>query len=100
MKWNKWYVAKSYFSSALWIVPLFALLLENFAIRIIFERPEWLEWVPWFTITAAGTTEALNTVETMTVSFIVFTFSSILIAIQVASGQMTPRIIATTLLRD
>jgi len=33
-------------------------------------------------------------------SFIVFTFSSLLVAIQIASAQLTPRIIATTLLRD
>jgi uncharacterized membrane protein len=37
---------------------------------------------------------------TLTLSFIVFTFASLLIAIQIASGQYTPRIIATTLLRD
>jgi uncharacterized membrane protein len=33
-------------------------------------------------------------------SFLVFTFDSPLVAIQVAGGQYTPRIIATTLLRD
>ena len=37
---------------------------------------------------------------TLTLSFLVFTFGSLLVAIQVASGQLTPRIIATTLLRD
>jgi uncharacterized membrane protein len=42
----------------------------------------------------------LQTVTTMTLSFIVFTFGSLLVAIQVASGQLTPRVIATTLLRD
>jgi uncharacterized membrane protein len=36
----------------------------------------------------------------LTLSFIVFTFGSLLVAIQVAGGQYTPRIIATTLLRD
>jgi uncharacterized membrane protein len=36
----------------------------------------------------------------MTLSFIVFTFGSLLVAIQVAGGQLTPRVIATTLLRD
>ena len=41
-----------------------------------------------------------QTVITLTLSFVVFTFGSLLVAIQVASGQMTPRIIATTLLRD
>jgi uncharacterized membrane protein len=100
MNWNRWYVTKSYLSSALWTVPLIALVLENIAIRIVFERPDWLEWMPWFGTAAAGASVALNTVETLTISFIVFTFGSILIAIQVASGQLTPRIIATALLRN
>jgi uncharacterized membrane protein len=34
------------------------------------------------------------------IAFTVFTFGSMIVAIQVASGQLTPRIIATTLLRD
>ena len=42
----------------------------------------------------------LQTITTMTLSFIVFTFGSLLVAIQVAGGQLTPRVIATTLLRD
>jgi uncharacterized membrane protein len=81
-------------------VPLIALLLENAAIRLLFALHAWLEWVPWFGTTLTGATEALNTVETLTISFIVFTFGSMLVAIQVASGQLTPRIIATALLRD
>ncbi len=43
---------------------------------------------------------ALQGIITATLSFIVFTFSSLLVAIQVASTQLTPRVIATTLLRD
>jgi len=35
-----------------------------------------------------------------TLSFIVFTFGSLLVAVQIASTQLTPRIIATVLLRD
>jgi uncharacterized membrane protein len=100
MSWNRWYVTKSYLSSALWIVPLVALVLENVAIRLVFGLHDRLGWVPWFGTTLTGTTETLNTVETLTTSFIVFTFSSMLVAIQVASGQLTPRIIATALLRN
>src|SRR3954453_1363839 len=100
MKWNRWYAIKRYFSSALWIIPLIALILENVAIRLVFGLHEQLNWIPWFGTTLAGTAEVLNTVETLTVSFIVFTFSSMLVAIQVASGQLTPRIIATALLRN
>jgi uncharacterized membrane protein len=55
---------------------------------------------PWFGTTLTGATEAVNTVETLTISFIVFTFGWMLVAIQVASGQLTPRIIATALLRN
>jgi len=99
MHWNQWYRLKSYFRSALWIVPFFALVLENIAI-LVFGLHERLGWVPWFGATPGGTSEALNTVETLTISFIVFTFGSLLVAIQVASGQLTPRIIATTLLRN
>lgn len=42
----------------------------------------------------------LETIVTINLSFLVFTFGSLLVAIQVAGGQYTPRIIATTLLRD
>ena len=42
----------------------------------------------------------LETIVTLNLSFVVFTFGSLLVAIQVAGGQYTPRIIATTLLRD
>jgi len=42
----------------------------------------------------------LDTIVTLNLSFLVFTFGSLLVAIQVAGGQYSPRIIATTLLRD
>jgi uncharacterized membrane protein len=47
-----------------------------------------------------GAQALFNAVITVGLSFTVFTFSSLLVVIQVASGQYTPRIIATTLLRD
>jgi uncharacterized membrane protein len=47
-----------------------------------------------------GARSMLDTVVTLNLSFLVFTFGSLLVAIQVAGGQYTPRIIATTLLRD
>ena len=51
-------------------------------------------------LSPAGATALYQTVITMTLSFLVFTFGSLLVAIQVAGGQLTPRIIATTLLRN
>ena len=48
----------------------------------------------------SGAEVLLQAFATATLSFVVFTFGSLLVAIQVASAQMTPRIIATTLLRN
>src|SRR5205085_7102556 len=48
----------------------------------------------------AGAQGLYQTVITLTLSFLVFTFGSLLVAIQVAGGQLTPRIIATLILRD
>ncbi len=39
-------------------------------------------------------------ITSATLAFLVFTFGSLLFALQVASSQLTPRIIATTLLND
>jgi uncharacterized membrane protein len=48
----------------------------------------------------AGAQTLFQTLITLTLTFVVFTFGSLLVAIQIAGGQLTPRIIATTLLRD
>jgi uncharacterized membrane protein len=59
----------------------------------------WLSW-RFLGLTTTGAQSLYQTVITFTLSFLVFTFSSLLVAIQVAGGQLTPRIIATALLRD
>ena len=59
----------------------------------------WLGW-EFNAMAPAGAQGLYQTVITLTLSFLVFTFGSLLVAIQVAGGQLTPRIIATLLLRD
>ena len=98
--WNRWYAFASYARSSLWIVPFIALLLEQIVFRAIYAFDARITWVPPWPLGLSGTQAALQTIITLNLSFIVFTFGSMLIAIQVASGQLTPRIIATTLLRD
>src|SRR5436853_63065 len=100
MTWNRWYVLKSYVRSSLWIVPFVALLLEQIALHVISAVDASADWIPPWPLSTAGTLTALQTIITLTLSFIVFTFGSLIVAIQIASGQLTPRIIATTLLRD
>ena len=99
MTWNLRYQVKSYIRSALWIIPLFALLLEQVAGALAQALDAHLAW-EGLGFGVNGAQALLNAITTLTLSFIVFTFASLLVAIQVASRQYTPRIIATTLLRD
>jgi uncharacterized membrane protein len=107
MQWNRWYSFKSYVRSALWLVPFLA-LLAGIALK---RASEWLGnwgasaglWIRGKAFLELDVAEAqafLDRIFTLNISFLVFTFGSLLVAIQVAGGQYTPRIIATTLLRD
>jgi uncharacterized membrane protein len=100
MTWGRRYVIRSYVRSTLWIVPFAASLAEFVTIRLVRMLDDWLDWTPVspFNLTSAST--VLQAITTITLSFLVFTFASLLVAIQVSSAQLTPRIIATTLLRD
>jgi len=79
---------------------LLALLLEQVTIHFVMALEHKIDWVPDWPWAATGTQAAVQTIITLVLSFLVFTFGSLLVAIQVASGQLSPRIIATTLLRD
>ncbi|MGB9365528.1 MAG: DUF2254 domain-containing protein [Xanthobacteraceae bacterium] len=88
-----------YLKSALWFVPFIAIPLELVLSRLAQQIDTRLGWT-LLGLGPAGARAVLEATVTMTLSFIVFTFGSLLVAIQVAGGQLTPRIIATTLLRD
>jgi uncharacterized membrane protein len=97
--WNNLYRATSYLRSSLWIIPFLAIVLVLAIAPVLRVLDAWLGWQ----VSGLGVTGAqalCQTVITLTLSFVVFTFGSLLVAIQVASGQLTPRIIATTLLQD
>ncbi len=100
MYWNRWYAFKSYVLSALWLAPLIAFVAAQLTFRVPHALGLDFGAIPGFAFTAEGTVSAMDIDITLNLSFIVFAFSSLLVAIQVASAQLTPRIIATTLLRD
>jgi uncharacterized membrane protein len=104
--WNRLYALKSYLGGAIWPVPLVALLVYQLFYISVHALNTWLtgigviENTAFLALAPNGARAMLGTVVTANLSFLVFTFSSLLVAIQVAGGQYTPRIIATTLLRD
>ncbi|SJZ51484.1 Uncharacterized membrane protein [Enhydrobacter aerosaccus] len=100
MNWNKQYALRSYLRSSMWLVPLAAYVVSLALIRVLGRVDDWLDWSWNWVLEIPAAQSALEVFIAAMLSFIVFTFSSLLVAIQVASAQLTPRIIATTLLRD
>jgi len=107
MAWNRRYSIMSYARSSLWIVPVTALIAEIVLKRLSERLGGWMVQQGFYDLKtgffALSPTEAhayLDRIFTLALSCLVFTFGSLLVAIQVAGGQYTPRIIATTLLRD
>src|SRR6478609_9918337 len=97
--WNLAFKLVTYTRSTLWVVPFLSIVLVMIVGPLLKLIDGWLGWR--FTgLGLAGAQALCDTVITLSLSFMVFTFGSLLVAIQVASGQLTPRVIATTLLRD
>ncbi len=99
MNWKQRNKVRSYLRSSLWIIPVLAGMAERVfrvVVQAIEARTDWR----WIDLGVDGAKALSSTVITLSLSFVVFTFGSLLVAIQVASGQYTPRVIATTLLRD
>ncbi len=99
MRWNRRYGLRGYLRSSLWVVPFIAIPLELIITRLVHGLDAWLGW-SLLGLSVTGAKALLEAFVTVALSFVVFTFGSLLVAIQVASAQMTPRIIATTLLRN
>ncbi|MFZ0110364.1 MAG: DUF2254 family protein, partial [Pseudolabrys sp.] len=99
MYWKQSYYFRDYLRSSLWIVPFIAIPFELIATRVLHRLDGWLGWA-FLDVGASGAQAMFNAIITATLSFIVFTFGSLLVALQVASGQLTPRIIATVLVRN
>ena len=100
MLWNQWYSLKSYIRASLWIIPFVAVLLYMAAIRILGTIDDNLDWRPDWFLGAAGPRVVVETIVNLALTFLIFTLGSLLVAIQVAGGQLTPRIIAATLLNN
>ena len=93
MRWNQRYVFGRYLRSSLWVVPFFSIPLALIAVRMLLRLDIWLGW-SLLGLDTAGAKTLLEAFVSATLAFVVFTFGSLLVAIQVASAQLTPRIIA------
>src|SRR3974390_160840 len=99
MYWSQFYHFRHWLRSSLWVIPIIAIPFAMFATRLAHWLDARLQWT-LLGFGVKGAEALLQASVTATLSFLVFTFGSLLVALQVASGQLTPRIIATTLLRN
>jgi uncharacterized membrane protein len=99
MTWKRRHRLTSFLGSSLWIIPVGSVVLHVLLSSPIHALDAWLGWAG-MGLGVEGARALCNAVITLALSFVVFTFGSLLVAVQVAGGQYTPRIIATTLLRN
>jgi hypothetical protein len=78
---NRLRAAFAYARSALWFVPLIAIPIELVLTRLLHELDQRLGWT-LLGLGATGARAVLESTVTMTMSFLVFTFGSLLVAIQ------------------
>lgn len=91
MSWLHRYRVRDYFENSIWIVPVLGMLAAMAAVRL-------LHWVEdgrgWESSVDPDTARAvLGTVASSLFAFVVFVSSALLVAVQLASAQLTPRII-------
>ena len=87
MNWSRRYAIRSYLRSTVWTAPVIALVLEQITFRIAYHLGIDFGGIPGFVIGKSGTIALADYVIGSSISVIVFTFSSLIVAIQVASGS-------------
>jgi uncharacterized membrane protein len=93
MTWLQRYRLRHFLRFSFWLVPLGSMLAALLAVPAM----RWLDYQTgwsWFNFTAEGARGVLDSLSSSLLTFIVFAVSSLLLAVQLASGQLTPRIIA------
>ena len=93
MNWLRRYQISSFFRNSVWFPPLLGMV----AALLVHPLVRWLDATLGWTA-AVGPESAravLGALSSSMLTFIVFVFSIMLLAVQLASAQLTPRIIAT-----
>src|SRR5271165_2724127 len=92
MNWVQRYRVRQYLSNAIWIWPVLSMPAALGAFHVVHAVEEAMDWQ---SSTHPETARAvLGTMASAMFTFIVFVSSALLVAVQLASSQLTPRIIA------
>lgn len=97
MDWLQRYQLRQYVRNSIWVLPLLGIVAALVLVRVLYWIDERLGWQMMFDPDAAKI--VLVSLATAVFTFIVYIASALLLAMQLASAQLTPRIIAI-LFRD
>ena len=92
MPWLRRHRVRRYIADSIWILPVLSMVAALGAVRLLNRVDAALEWRPTFQPEAARS--VLTALASTIFTLIVFVSSALLVAVQLASGQLTPRIIA------
>src|SRR5262245_18585936 len=92
MTWLQRYRVGHYVRNSLWIVPVLGMVAALLAVRILHQIEAALGWESGVDPDTARA--VLGTLASAMFTFVVFVCSALLVAVQLASATLTPRIIA------
>jgi uncharacterized membrane protein len=96
MTWIQRYWLRRFVISSVWLAPLLAVV----AAIVLHRAARWADaqthWA-WFDFGAPGAQALASVVASSMLTFTVFTFSILLLAVQIAGAQLSPRIITFAL---
>lgn len=92
MSWLRRYRIRHYLRDTLWIPPVLAMAAALAGVRLLHAAEEALGWASG--IDPDTGRALLGTLAASTFTFVVFVCSALLVAVQLASAALTPRIIA------
>ena len=97
MTWLQRYRVRNYFRNSIWVLPVAAMVGAMTLVRLLHNFEEAMGWEA--DLNPDTVRSVLGTLAGAMFTFIVFVCSSLLLVVQLASAQLTPRIIGA-LFRD
>jgi len=96
--WLRRYHLRHFAAHSFWIVPALAMVAAVPVMRLVLWLDMRTQW-RWFGFSVEGAQAILGGLSSSMLTFIVFAVSGLLLAVQIASGQLTPRIISLVFAR-
>jgi uncharacterized membrane protein len=93
MNWLQRYRIRHYVRNAIWIAPVAAIVVAILLVRFLLLMESWTGWVGQTDPDAVRA--VLGALAGAMFTFIVFVCSTLLLVVQLASAQLTPRVIGT-----